>query len=275
MHELMLLQLDSRAIFLYALATFEYSKLLILSMVPLLGVWQWTSLMGISQLRHRLYYLALMLCLFIYTMLNSDLCISILKLSFVWWGIAAILVYICPCGTTLRRGEALILGFIGYLIFFSSWFFLFAAVSLRFEVLLLPLFLSILGANFVAYIVDNKFGDHKLVPALSSTKSVEGFIAALVFATCVTILVFWFKSYDMHRMLKENEVLYVGVTMLPIIAIFFSIVGDLIVRILKRRVGINDSSQMFGGLLNMIVSFSAALPFYMLALFLIGLSNIE
>ncbi len=106
-------------------------------------------------------------------------------------------------------------------------------------------------------------GRHKLAPAVSPNKTVEGFIGGILGALAVGVLMyFWkFQSLDWYHVL----VLSVGCSV-------FGQLGDLVESMWKRSVGIKDSSPIIpghGGVLDRFDSLLFAAPFMFFYRFLI------
>lgn len=120
------------------------------------------------------------------------------------------------------------------------------------------LFLSgaILGvwiADISAYFVGKAIGKHKLCPAISPGKSVQGFAGGLVLGA-VTSVTFWFVTLKMDVVLAA---------VLALVLIVVSVVGDLGESALKRAVGVKDSGKMLpghGGILDRIDALLPSVP---------------
>jgi phosphatidate cytidylyltransferase len=88
-----------------------------------------------------------------------------------------------------------------------------------------------------AYLVGRKIGEHKLWPRLSPKKSWEGFFAGVVGSLAAAFLVaavFGTPSWTVA--------LLVGLIM-PVVDLF----GDVSISMMKREVGVKDSSNLFPG----------------------------
>ncbi len=106
-------------------------------------------------------------------------------------------------------------------------------------------------------------GRHKLAPAVSPNKTVEGFIGGVVGALAVGVLMyFWkFQSFDWYHILALSA----GCSV-------FGQLGDLVESMWKRSVGIKDSSPIIpghGGVLDRFDSLLFAAPFMFFYRFLI------
>lgn len=126
--------------------------------------------------------------------------------------------------------------------------------------LLLPLFIT-WASDTGAYAVGKAIGRHKLAPAVSPGKTIEGAAGALV----ASIIVGWAYS---HWILRPSA--HLDFRWAPVGAILFSLVvsisgqiGDLAESLFKREVGAKDSSHLIpghGGILDRFDSLLFALP---------------
>ena len=107
-------------------------------------------------------------------------------------------------------------------------------------------FISAWATDIFAYFIGRLFGKHKLIPAVSPKKTVEGAIGGTVFCIGATVL-FGFvvaKFFDATGNMSANYL------MLAISGVFISIVsqtGDLIMSVIKRHYGIKDYGKLFPG----------------------------
>ncbi len=230
------------------------------------AAWEWTALMSLTQLKHRLIYLGIIASLLILALFMPVL---LLMLASIWWLVAALFVCLYPRGTSLWAGRCWVRGVMGCLVLVPCW----SAIYFTYYdsgdyglYILLYLFILIWGADSAAYFVGKKWGSIKLAPAVSPGKSVQGFVAALCFACAAALAGLWYT--------QAPAKLWPWAIGLSIITVLFSIVGDLFESMLKRQVGIKDSGKLLpghGGILDRIDSLTAAAPIYVLAIILIGI----
>ena len=131
---------------------------------------------------------------------------------------------------------------------------------------LLFLFVLIWGADTAAYFSGKKWGKNKLAPLVSPGKSIQGAVGAMIFSILLTFLALWIG--------RDSFQGWFWATVLSIITVLFSIVGDLFESMLKRRVDLKDSGQLLpghGGLLDRIDSLTAAAPIFALGALLLGM----
>ncbi len=127
------------------------------------------------------------------------------------------------------------------------------------NILLISLICMIWITDSFAYFIGNKFGKHKGIIKASPNKSLEGFIAGFCFT-----LFFAFALYHWQVLELTNSILLV-------VAVgIFGQLGDIFESMLKRDVGVKDSSYILpghGGVLDRFDSLLIAAPiFYYLSL---------
>ena len=93
-----------------------------------------------------------------------------------------------------------------------------------------------------AYFVGFLFGKHKLIPAVSPKKTVEGSIGGIVFATLAFVLYgFIIESFT------DLEANYLALALSGLVLSVVSQVGDLIASLIKREHGVKDYSNLMPG----------------------------
>jgi len=113
-----------------------------------------------------------------------------------------------------------------------------------------------------AYFVGMTLGRHRGIFKVSPKKSLEGFLAGLIFAGIGAWIFSLFIEMSIYRTI-----------VLALAAGFFGQLGDLIESILKRDAGIKDSSNFLpghGGLLDRFDSLIIAAPIYYILSLLVG-----
>ena len=128
--------------------------------------------------------------------------------------------------------------------------------------LILLLLVSIWITDSMAYFVGMKFGRHRGLIKVSPKKSVEGFVAGLVFAFALPLLTAW---------LRPGLVSWAHAAFIGVAAGVFGQLGDLFESMLKRDAGVKDSSRLLpghGGILDRFDSLFVAAPLlYLLLLY--------
>ena len=108
-----------------------------------------------------------------------------------------------------------------------------------------------------AYYTGKAFGRHKLYPAVSGGKTIEGAIGG-VFFNIIGAYVIWF-------LLLQNNVSFI--TLIPVAALTGIVgqAGDLAESVIKRACGVKDSSHMLpghGGFFDRVDALLLAAPFF-------------
>lgn len=242
--------------------------LLSTAIITLYAGWEWTSLMAIKKVLPRLIYVIL-LCL----VLIASLFVPahyVFFAAFLGWLTAAVLVFVYPRASAQWGNGIFWRGLMGIWVLTPCW------MSLNFLRIinegmgiytLIFLFVIIWGADSTAYFVGKKWGKNKLAPAVSPGKSWQGFFGAIVAAFLITIMTLWMLNIPVR--------IWVGITLLSLVTVLFSVIGDLFESMLKRQVGLKDSGQVLpghGGLLDRIDSLTAAAPVFSLGIILLGMS---
>ncbi len=119
----------------------------------------------------------------------------------------------------------------------------------------------VIAADSMAYFGGKRFGRHKLAPAISPGKTIEGLLCGVVCAGMIGVILSSLSGYP-------YDVLTGGIT--GIVVGLASQAGDLAESWVKRRAGVKDSGTLLpghGGLLDRMDGYLAALPcFYVLVL---------
>lgn len=142
------------------------------------------------------------------------------------------------------------------------------------DMLALLLLLAVpLVSDIFAYFVGSKFGKHKLCPAISPKKTVEGLIGgivgAMVSAVAIMLLFDVFHVFDNvpNIAIKAlSDKIWVSVLLyifLGILIMLAGMIGDLVASRIKRQVGIKDYGKIFpghGGVMDRMDSVIFAMP---------------
>ncbi|MEO5565378.1 MAG: phosphatidate cytidylyltransferase [Luteimonas sp.] len=115
------------------------------------------------------------------------------------------------------------------------------------------------SADTGAYFAGRRFGKRKLAPRISPNKTVEGAIGGLASGLLVALVFAPFAGASLAQLPL--------VALVAVVAVAFSIVGDLFESLLKRHVGVKDSGDLIpghGGVLDRIDGVVAALPVFAL-----------
>jgi len=122
------------------------------------------------------------------------------------------------------------------------------------------------AADTFAYLAGRRWGTTKLAPGISPGKTIAGVYGALVGSGLVGLIGGWW--------LGVRGFALVGLVVLGLISVCFSVVGDLFESLLKRHANVKDSGTLFpghGGAFDRLDGVFAALPFFALGKYLLGL----
>ncbi|MBL8264695.1 MAG: phosphatidate cytidylyltransferase [Xanthomonadaceae bacterium] len=115
------------------------------------------------------------------------------------------------------------------------------------------------AADSGAYFVGRKLGRTKLSPRISPNKTVEGLIGGAIAGMIVAVAAAPLAGASVGQL--------PAIAVVALWTILFSVVGDLFESLLKRHVGVKDSSNLIpghGGVLDRVDSVLAALPVFAL-----------
>ncbi len=114
------------------------------------------------------------------------------------------------------------------------------------EYIYLLTFICAWVTDIFAYFTGRFLGKHKLIPAVSPKKTVEGAIGGVVF--CVGAVVLF--GFIIEKFFNPDGLFSANYLVLAISGVFISIVsqiGDLIMSVIKRHYGIKDYGKLFPG----------------------------
>ena len=160
------------------------------------------------------------------------------------------------------------------LLFATSFYIIAAFTSLVYihdyihngEYIYLLTFICAWVTDIFAYFTGRLLGKHKLIPAVSPKKTIEGAIGGIVF--CVVAIVVFGVVMERFFIPTEMRANYI---VLAISGIFISIVsqiGDLIMSVIKRHYGIKDYGKLFPGHGGMLDRFDSVLAVSLILAFI-------
>lgn len=123
--------------------------------------------------------------------------------------------------------------------------------------------LLIAAADSFAYFIGRAVGKRKLLEVLSPNKTIEGFFGGLFASALVAV-----AASVYFQLSFENLCLFV---LISLIAVLFSVVGDLFISLLKRQQQLKDTGRLLpghGGLLDRLDGLNAAVSIFALGLIL-------
>ncbi|MEH6415996.1 phosphatidate cytidylyltransferase [Pseudomonas sp. CGJS7] len=121
------------------------------------------------------------------------------------------------------------------------------------------------AADSGAYFAGRKFGMLKLAPRVSPNKTVEGLIGGAVAGVAAGV------GFSLLAGATTAQLPWVA--LVSLVAVLFSVVGDLFESLLKRHAGVKDSGHLIpghGGILDRIDGVLAALPVFALGKAIFG-----
>jgi phosphatidate cytidylyltransferase len=101
------------------------------------------------------------------------------------------------------------------------------------------LLLAVFADDTFAYIGGRALGRHKLAPALSPGKTLEGFVIGTIACVFVTFVALY---HDRHTYLSIGQALLLGLVIAAAAP-----AGDLFESMLKRDMGVKDTGRILGG----------------------------
>lgn len=239
---------------------------LLITLILIVGAWEWSKLAGFSTAMSRFnYVIAALLGLFCAYWL-PPLPVLVIGLLTWLWASAAIWSYdrgFLACGFQYPAWRAVI----GLLVLIPCWtgFAVLKSGSLLGPGWLCFAVLIIWAADSGAYFSGRFLGKHALASKVSPKKTWEGFFGGLVLAVVVAIIggLFFNLTFWQHWYLL----------MLAILTALFSVIGDLTISLVKRISGVKDTGSVFpghGGVLDRLDSVAAAIVLFALGSLLLG-----
>jgi len=167
-------------------------------------------------------------------------------------------------------------GILGILILVPAWSALFLLHKYYDEQFVIFLLVLIWAADTGAYFSGRKWGRRKLADKISPGKTIEGLIGEIALSVFISII--YGISLALTNLKMNTDTLFSFIvsisifTLLCLLTVIASILGDLVESLFKRQVGIKDSSQILpghGGVLDRIDSLTAAAPIFTLGMILL------
>ena len=248
---------------------------LLLAVIFLAGLWEWTRMSGLRNRPLRACLLlgyAIVMAL-LWPVVRSQWWWVPALAGVAWWLLALLWLRNISFGASPTRAHTVLKLLAGLLVVVPAWC---AVVALHgSHVTYSPpraawwvIFFAtiVVAADVGAYFAGSRLGKHKLAPAISPGKTWEGVYGALVCSAIIGLAGGWIAH--------AQTGLLVGVIALALVTVAFSIVGDLFESLIKRHAGVKDSGTLFpghGGLFDRMDSIVAALPVFVLGKALLGL----
>jgi phosphatidate cytidylyltransferase len=203
------------------------ATLVLLSLLVLAGSWEWSAFLRLRSVAFRSLYVALvavMMPVVWHVTESPEGREIVLAAAVVWWVIALVWIAFAP-----HRVTPLLAGLAGLLALVPAWL---ALVRLRFDLpqgaqWMIFTLLLVFAADIGAFFAGRRFGRLRLAPSVSPGKTWEGVLGGIaggaVMAVCGSV---WF-----------GVPAYAFVP-LCLVAVAFSIIGDLTESLLKRFAGV-------------------------------------
>lgn len=242
------------------------------ALILLLGFWEWMNLAEITTAAKKIILMALQAVLLWSTWwLNGNhpdaVIVILISMVLLWLIILFWLVMYEKADVHLKLAvwSRVLLGLLLLPVTLLGMTFLLLNYT-NDRILILIMFILIWGADIAAYFSGRAFGRHKLAVKISPGKTWEGVAGALLASIVISLIA--------YRMLNYSDTVLPKLVILSLLVVGLSIVGDLFESLLKRQVGVKDSSHLLpghGGVLDRIDSMIAASPVYALGIYLAGL----
>jgi len=246
---------------LFALPAAEF-RWFILLILAVCG-WEWGNFCRFSPTSRWIYGI-LIATVFYLSSSYTNLWLVIAAIS---WGLALLLILRYPSQSDVWRLPAT-QSVIGFMILVPAGT---SLLALKYSQLgnqwILLLLVLIWSADIGAYFVGRRFGQRKLLPAVSPGKSMMGLLGGLITAMLLGAMAIGVMIDDE---LREAPLFWLSMFLMVAL---ISVLGDLTVSMLKRNRGIKDSSGLLsghGGSLDRLDSLFSAAPFFCGLLMLSG-----
>lgn len=248
-----------------------------------IGAWEWSPLMGVRKFAGRVAYtalvVALILGLYLIVPMNqlwqpdglATPMVVAISLGVLWWLAAVVMVLNFPRSQRMWRRSRIYVGVFGLLVLVPAWAALVSVRALHYDTqplfgawTVLFIFALVWAADVGAYAAGRMLGKHKMIPAVSPNKTIEGLCGGVVLAFIVMVIV--------AQWVPVPRELYVGFYTVGLATVMVSVFGDLSESMFKRCAGVKDSGTILpghGGVLDRIDSLTAALPVFALGYLLL------
>lgn len=239
-----------------------------LALVPLAGTWEWARLCGITGLSKRVLLLgvsaAILVTLGIVEAQGGIL--WFVAPAALFWVVMTIIIGVRRTrDLSVSEHSGWFVAMAGPLLMGVAWIAVVAVHRSEPDGHWMALFLLALVwvADSAAYFSGRAFGRHKLAPAISPGKTLEGVAGAVVGAMAAGFV---------FLALQGLAVSEVGFVLLCVVVTLISVTGDLFESLVKRWHGAKDSGALLpghGGVLDRIDSIMAAAPVFYTGLMLL------
>lgn len=108
--------------------------------------------------------------------------------------------------------------------------------------------------DILQYVCGKSFGKRKIIPKVSPNKTVEGFIGAMVLTTTLAVVFSYLTPFTILEAIGAGLIINIG-----------GFIGDVVVSMVKRDVGVKDGGNMIaghGGIIDRIDSLTYTAPLF-------------
>jgi phosphatidate cytidylyltransferase len=243
---------------------------LLIGALVLVALWEWTRLSGMRSRPWRgvLVGIAGLAMIGLWCVRDSMFWWATIALGAAWWFVAVLwLRRFSFAAAPTRENAALKIG-AGALAVLPAWTAMMQLHGKQLAPHTWALYALVLvwAADTFAYAAGRAWGKTKLAPRISPGKTIAGVYGALAGSAAIAVAGGW-----LLQVRGEKLVALVAVALL---AVVFSVVGDLFESLVKRHAGVKDSGAMFpghGGVFDRLDGVFAALPVFVSGAALLGL----
>ncbi|MCA2018145.1 phosphatidate cytidylyltransferase [Vibrio tritonius] len=243
-----------------------------LAVITLIGFWEWTQFVN-AKSRNLALIPSLVFgagsLIWLHPDMNSlnhltSSHYSLLVIGVIWWVISSYLAISYPKSRSWWENSRVMRHLFGILTLLPFYW---SVVYLRAESMATDAFhgaklvlfvcLIVWAADSGAYFAGKRFGKHKMAPAVSPNKTIEGLLGGMVISVLVGTLVA--RGFELH--FSSAAMMYFTI----LCTVGISVLGDLVESMFKRVSDIKDSSNIIpghGGVLDRIDSLTAAFPVF-------------
>ncbi len=236
------------------------------ALIVLAGAWEWSRLIPLFSLWTRTIYVVLMLPVLWWFWRvglgpETETAKTVLLVACGWWIFA--LAWVFNPDTGSRTGPLIGLGkgLAGMLTLIPAWLSLWVLHGSvpHGPLLVLCLFAVVWAADSAAFVAGSRWGRRRLAGKVSPSKTWAGVIGGLAAGVIGGLLAGWLMGWSGMQLIQFGCIC--------LVAVLFSVVGDLTESLLKRHRGLKDSGHLLpghGGILDRIDSLTAAAPVFLL-----------
>jgi phosphatidate cytidylyltransferase len=243
----------------------------VFSLIVIIAAWEWAQLAGFSG-QQRIAYalvvgllLAAMAAMVSFGADNNQWLTQTLGSATTLWAILLCWVITYPTSAAIW-GSQWARSLLGLIILSAVWLAMaFLGFNEQGPLLILYIIAVVACTDIGAYFSGLTFGKYKFAPAVSPKKTWEGFFGGIIAAGVMSYLV------AIYYGLLNLSVLHA--VALSLVCAAASALGDLAISMLKRHVGVKDSSNLLpghGGFLDRIDGMLAAMPMFAFGLLMVG-----